>query len=44
MLQTLQILFSMGVLRVISGHLHILSVKQKSCVGHGSRYQTAVEE
>lgn len=44
MQKTLQILSSMEVIRVTSsGHLHNLSVKQKSCVGHGISYQTAVE-
>lgn len=33
----------MEVLRDISRHLHILSVKQKSSVKHGTHYQTAVE-
>jgi len=44
MQKTLQIFSSLEVIRLISsGHLHILSAKQKSCAGHGISYQTAVE-
>lgn len=44
MQKMLQILSSMEEIRVIfSGHLHVLSVKQKLCVKYGISYQTAVE-